>query len=127
MLAIEVTLATAPDSGAARPATFVFDEVDAGVGGRAAIEIGRRLADVARSSQVLVVTHLAQVAAFADRHLVVTKSTAEGVDVVTESDVRLVTGEDRVRELARMLSGQDDSEAARTHAAELLDLSGVGR
>lgn len=127
MLAIEVSLATAPDSGATRPGTFVFDEVDAGVGGRAAIEIGRRLADVARTSQVLVVTHLAQVAAFADRHLVVTKSSAGGVDVVTESDVRLVTGEDRVRELARMLSGQDDSAAARTHAAELLDLSAVGR
>ncbi|GCD21974.1 DNA repair protein RecN [Cellulomonas algicola] len=127
MLAIEVTLATAPDSGAARPGTFVFDEVDAGVGGRAAIEVGRRLADVARSAQVLVVTHLAQVAAFADRHLVVTKSTADGVDVVTESDVRLVTDEARVRELARMLSGQDDSEAARTHAAELLELSTVGR
>ncbi|WP_273651378.1 DNA repair protein RecN [Cellulomonas fimi] len=127
MLALEVTLATAPDSGATRPGTFVFDEVDAGVGGRAAIEVGRRLADVARTAQVLVVTHLAQVAAFADRHLVVTKSTADGVDVVTESDVRLVTDEARVRELARMLSGQDDSQAARTHAAELLELSSVGR
>ncbi|MEN0130021.1 MAG: DNA repair protein RecN [Brevundimonas sp.] len=127
MLALEVALATAPDSGAARPGTFVFDEVDAGVGGRSAIEVGRRLAALARDSQVLVVTHLAQVAAFADHHLVVTKSTAGGVDVVTESDVRSVTDEDRVRELARMLSGQDDSHAARTHAAELLAQSVVGR
>ncbi|KRD45474.1 DNA repair protein RecN [Cellulomonas sp. Root930] len=125
MLAIEVALATAP--GATRPGTFVFDEVDAGVGGRAAVEVGRRLSSLAQGSQVLVVTHLAQVAAFADRHLVVTKSTADGVDVVTESDVRLVTREDRVRELARMLSGQEDSHAARTHAAELLELSSVGR
>ncbi|WP_421733414.1 DNA repair protein RecN [Cellulomonas sp.] len=125
MLAIEVALATAP--GATRPGTFVFDEVDAGVGGRAAVEVGRRLSSLAQGSQVLVVTHLAQVAAFADRHLVVTKSTADGVDVVTESDVRLVTQDDRVRELARMLSGQEDSHAARTHAAELLELSSVGR
>ncbi|MDQ0374933.1 DNA repair protein RecN [Cellulomonas humilata] len=125
MLAIEVALATAP--GATRPGTFVFDEVDAGVGGRAAVEVGRRLSALAQGSQVLVVTHLAQVAAFADHHLVVTKSTADGVDVVTESDVRLVTRDERVRELARMLSGQEDSDAARTHAAELLELSSVGR
>jgi DNA repair protein RecN (Recombination protein N) len=127
MLAIEVALATSPGSGAHRPGTFVFDEVDAGVGGKAAVEVGRRLAALARDSQVLVVTHLAQVAAFADQHLVVTKSHANGVDVVTESDVRSVTGTDRVRELARMLSGQEDSEVARSHAAELLGLSGVGR
>lgn len=125
MLAIEVALATAP--GATRPGTFVFDEVDAGVGGRAAIEVGRRLSALAQGSQVLVVTHLAQVAAFADHHLVVTKSTADGVEVVTESDVALVTQDARVRELARMLSGQEDSDAARTHAAELLELSSVGR
>ena len=71
MLAIEVALATAPASSG--PATFVFDEVDAGVGGRAAVEVGRRLAELARQAQVVVVTHLAQVAAFADRHLVVTE------------------------------------------------------
>ncbi|WP_309135613.1 DNA repair protein RecN [Cellulomonas sp.] len=123
MLALEVALATA--EGSAAPGTFVFDEVDAGVGGRAATEIGRRLAQLATGTQVLVVTHLAQVAAFADRHLVVTKSTADGVDVVTESDVREVDGEERVRELARMLSGQD-SETARAHASELLARS-VGR
>ena len=127
MLAIEVTLATAPTSGASRPPTFVFDEVDAGVGGRAAVEVGRRLAVLARGSQVVVVTHLAQVAAFADRHLVVTKTRAEGGDVVTDSDVRAVEGPERVRELARMLSGQEDSEAARAHAAELLHQSSMGR
>ncbi|ADG74556.1 DNA repair protein RecN [Cellulomonas flavigena DSM 20109] len=126
MLALEVALATADGSGAALPGTFVFDEVDAGVGGRAATQVGERLARLARGTQVLVVTHLAQVAAFADRHLVVTKSVADGVDVVTESDVREVDGEDRVRELARMLSGQDGSDTARAHAAELLAQS-VGR
>lgn len=127
MLALEVALATAPGSGAARPPTFVFDEVDAGVGGRAAVEVGRRLAELARQAQVVVVTHLAQVAAFADRHLVVTKSAEGGADVVTASDVRHVEGEDRVAELARMLSGQEDSDAARQHAAELLERSVVGR
>jgi DNA repair protein RecN (Recombination protein N) len=127
MLAIEVALATAPDSRASRPPTFVFDEVDAGVGGRAAVEVGRRLAELGREAQVVVVTHLAQVAAFADRHLVVTKSRTDGVDVVTASDVRPVEDQDRVAELARMLSGQEDSETALQHAAELLDRSSVGR
>ncbi len=126
MLAIEVALATAEGSGAVRPATFVFDEVDAGVGGRAAVEVGRRLAQLATTAQVVVVTHLAQVAAFADRHLVVARQDASG-DAVTESDVVPVEGSERVRELARMLSGQEDSEAARTHAAELLEQSGTGR
>ncbi len=126
MLAIEVALATSPESGAHRPPTFVFDEVDAGVGGKAAVEVGRRLASLAADAQVLVVTHLAQVAAFADTHLVVTKGSAGGSDTVTESDVRAVSGADRVAELARMLSGQD-SEVARQHAAELLELSAVGR
>ncbi|MBT0995322.1 DNA repair protein RecN [Cellulomonas sp. DKR-3] len=125
MLALEVSLAQG--AGEDRPGTFVFDEVDAGVGGRAAVEVGRRLAALARDAQVVVVTHLAQVAAFADHHLVVSKSTQAGVDVVTASDVRSVTGDERVRELARMLSGQEESDAARTHAAELLELSGVGR
>lgn len=127
MLALEVALATSPDAGEDRPGTFVFDEVDAGVGGRAATEVGRRLASLARNAQVLVVTHLAQVAAFADRHLVVTKSRAGDGDVVTASDVREVVGEDRVRELARMLSGQEDSDTARAHAAELLEQGTVAR
>jgi len=125
MLAIEVALATAPGSGAIRPPTFVFDEVDAGVGGKAAVEVGRRLAELARQAQVVVVTHLPQVAAFADRHIVVEKS--GGTDVVTAADVRAVTGDDRVIELARMLSGQEDSATALQHAAELLERSVVGR
>ncbi|WP_341360694.1 DNA repair protein RecN [Georgenia sp. M64] len=125
MLAIEVALATAaPAADATDPRTFVFDEVDAGVGGRAAVEVGRRLALLARSSQVVVVTHLAQVAAFADRHLVVSKDTA-GAAVVTATDVSRVEGPDRVRELARMLSGQEDSETALRHAAELLERATV--
>lgn len=124
MLALEVSLAGTAGAGAA---TFVFDEVDAGVGGRAALEVGRRLAALAGTAQVLVVTHLAQVAAFADRHLVVTKSTSDGGDVVTASGVRTVEGPARVAELARMLSGQETSATALAHAAELLELADVGR
>ncbi|WAL68034.1 DNA repair protein RecN [Amycolatopsis cynarae] len=112
MLAIEVVLAHADTVQ-----TLVFDEVDAGVGGRAAVEIGRRLARLARSHQVLVVTHLPQVAAFADRHLVVDKGTAEGV---TRSDVRTLEPSERVRELARMLAGMEGTESGRAHAEELL-------
>ncbi|HEY0117357.1 MAG TPA: DNA repair protein RecN [Cellulomonas sp.] len=128
MLALEVALATAGADGAGddeRPSTFVFDEVDAGVGGRSAIEVGRRLAQLGRGGQVLVVTHLAQVAAFADTHLVVSKSAADGL--VTAADLTEVTGPDRVRELARMLAGQEDSASAQAHAAELLAMSGAGR
>lgn len=95
MLAIEVVLAHADTVQ-----TLVFDEVDAGVGGRAAVEIGRRLARLARTHQVLVVTHLPQVAAFADQHLVVDKGTSGGV---TRSGVKTLDQDDRVRELARML------------------------
>ena len=127
MLAVEVALATAEGTGASRPPTFVFDEVDAGVGGRAAIEVGRRLAELGRGAQVIVVTHLAQVAACADHHLVVTKSSVAGAEAVTDSDVREVTGDERLTELARMLSGHDDSETARSHAAELLEASGMAR
>jgi DNA repair protein RecN (Recombination protein N) len=112
MLAVEVVFA-----GADPVPTFVFDEVDAGVGGKAAVEIGRRLATLARTAQVVVVTHLPQVAAFADRHLVVTK-TDDGS--VTRSGVRTVDGEDRLRELSRMLAGLEDSALARGHAEELL-------
>jgi DNA repair protein RecN (Recombination protein N) len=112
MLAIEVVFA-----GAGGPPTLVFDEVDAGVGGRAAVEIGRRLARLARRHQVLVVTHLPQVAAFADRHLVVAKGTDGSV---TTSDVRVVEDTDRARELARMLAGLPDSDLGIAHAEELL-------
>jgi DNA repair protein RecN (Recombination protein N) len=113
MLAIEVVLA-----GTDPVPTMVFDEVDAGVGGRAAVEIGRRLARLARSHQVIVVTHLAQVAAFADRHLVVDKSIADEGSV-TRSDIRAIDGDQRITELARMLAG-DVTDVARQHAAELL-------
>ncbi|WP_432545998.1 DNA repair protein RecN [Kineococcus sp. SYSU DK004] len=114
MLALEVVLA-----GADPVPTMVFDEVDAGVGGRAAVEIGRRLARLARTTQVLVVTHLAQVAAFADAHLVVVK-TDDGS--VTESGVVALDHDGRVEELARMLSGRG-SGTARAHAEELLRAS----
>jgi len=121
MLAIEVVLAAVDPVP-----TFVFDEVDAGVGGRAAVEIGRRLAMLARHVQVLVVTHLPQVAAFADQHIRVTKTSVRGADGATatgftSSDVRLLDEAERVRELARMLAGQEDSESAQAHAQELLD------
>jgi DNA repair protein RecN (Recombination protein N) len=121
MLAIEVVLAAVDPVP-----TFVFDEVDAGVGGRAAVEIGRRLAMLARHVQVLVVTHLPQVAAFADQHITVTKTSVRGADGgtatgFTSSDVRLLNAAERVRELARMLAGQEDSESAQAHAQELLD------
>ncbi|MFI9507736.1 DNA repair protein RecN [Nocardia sp. NPDC052566] len=114
MLALEVVLASS-DHGA----TMVFDEVDAGVGGRAAVEIGRRLARLARTHQVIVVTHLPQVAAFADTHLVVDKSD-DGKGKVN-SGVRALTKDERVIELARMLAGLDDTETGRAHAEELLD------
>ncbi|HJE57911.1 MAG TPA: DNA repair protein RecN [Nocardiopsis listeri] len=112
MLAIEVVFA-----GSDPVPTFVFDEVDAGVGGKAAVEIGRRLARLAQRAQVIVVTHLPQVAAFADAHLVVEKST-EGL--VIESGVVLLDRAGRVRELSRMLAGLEDSELGRAHAEELL-------
>ncbi|MEV7043242.1 DNA repair protein RecN [Amycolatopsis sp. NPDC051061] len=111
MLAIEVVLAHADTVQ-----TLVFDEVDAGVGGRAAVEIGRRLARLARTHQVLVVTHLPQVAAFADQHLVVDKGHSGGV---TRSGVKNLKQTERVSELARMLAGMDN-ETGRAHAEELL-------
>jgi DNA repair protein RecN (Recombination protein N) len=117
MLAIEVVLA-----GSDPVPTFVFDEVDAGVGGASATEIGRRLARLARSSQVVVVTHLAQVAAFATNHLVVEKG---GDGAVTASSVRAVDGDERAAEMARLLSGHPDSDAALTHARELLESARV--
>ncbi|GAA3462247.1 DNA repair protein RecN [Saccharothrix longispora] len=112
MLALEVVL-----SHSDPVPTLVFDEVDAGVGGRAAVEVGRRLARLARSHQVIVVTHLPQVAAFADRHLVVDK-TADGI--LTRSGVRRLDESQRVVELARMLAGMDSTDTGRAHAEELL-------
>jgi DNA repair protein RecN (Recombination protein N) len=121
MLAIEVVFA-----GADPVPVMVFDEVDAGVGGQAAGEIGRRLARLARDHQVVVVTHLAQVAAFADTHLVVDKS-PDAQAGVTATDIRSVEGEDRVRELARMLSGLADSGTGKAHARELLAVAAEAR
>src|SRR5699024_3863836 len=97
--------------------TLVFDEVDAGVGGRAAVEIGRRLARLAQANQVLVVTHLPQVAAYADTHLHVAKDVT---DKSVTSGVMTLSNEERVEELARMLDGLDDTATARAQAAELL-------
>lgn len=129
MLAIEVTLATASTSGARGVPSMIFDEVDAGVGGQAAIEIGKRLARLAQTFQVIVVTHLPQVAAFADNQLVVSKGTSESTDpnggLVTQSGLTEVKDEARVSELARMLSGQVESVSAREHAQELLDLAAM--
>lgn len=114
MLAIEVVIAATDPVP-----TFVFDEVDAGIGGAAAIEVGRRLARLAETSQVIAVTHLAQVAAFASNHLTVVKAN-DGA--VTASSVRRLEGNEREEEMARLLSGLTDSDAALTHARELLSL-----
>ncbi|HVB42730.1 MAG TPA: DNA repair protein RecN [Streptosporangiaceae bacterium] len=119
MLGIEVVFA-----GADPVPTFVFDEVDAGVGGKAAVEIGRRLARLARLAQVIVVTHLPQVAAFADTHLVVEKN---GDGSVVSSGVTLLDDDGRVRELSRMLAGLEDSEFGRAHAGELLAAAAAER
>ena len=115
MLALEVILSESESAS-----TFIFDEVDAGVGGAAAIEVGRRLAGLAKNAQVIVVTHLAQVAAFADKHLTVVKSSSAGF---TASDVQDLSGDQRAAELARMLSGLQESDSAREHALELLALA----
>ena len=115
MLALEVVLA-----GTHPVPTFVFDEVDAGVGGKAAVEIGQRLALLARKAQVLVVTHLPQVAAFADHHVVVRKA---GDGSITTSGLTVLDDEGRVGELSRMLAGQEGSETAMAHAEELLEIA----
>lgn len=115
MLAIEVVIAANDPVP-----TFIFDEVDAGVGGAAAIEIGRRLAQLSRSAQVIVVTHLAQVAAFATNHLRVTK---DNDGYVSASSVEQLQGDDRVSEMARLLSGLPDSESGLAHARELIEMA----
>ena len=115
MLAIEVVLA-----GADPVPTVVFDEVDAGVGGSAAVEVGRRLARLGRTRQVLAVTHLPQVAAFADRHWLVEKSTSGGI---TASGVRQLNPDERIRELTRMLAGLSESSSGQAHAEELLEVA----
>ena len=118
MLAIEVVIA-----GTDTVPTLVFDEIDAGVGGASAIEIGRRLATLAQSAQVIVVTHLAQVAAFATNHLRIVKDTS---GEVTESTIAVLGPDERVDEMARLLSGTD-SENARAHAREMLESASAPR
>ncbi len=118
MLALEVSLA-----GTSPVPTFVFDEVDAGVGGAAAVEVGRRLAQLARTAQVLVVTHLPQVAAYADRHVLVQKASDGSV---TSSGLSVLDDAARERELSRMLAGMADSDTALAHARELLDVARGG-
>ena len=115
MLALEVVLAATSPVG-----TYIFDEVDAGVGGKAAVEVGRRLAALAKSAQVIVVTHLAQVAVWADTHLVINKDQSGSYSL---SSVIKVDGANRAREVARLLSGQEDSQTAQEHAAELLKMA----
>jgi len=125
LLATRLAIARASGAGGAElsgPQTLIFDEVDAGVGGHAAVSVGEALAELAAGRQVLVVTHLAQVAAFGDHQVVVAKQiVAEGAGDLTKASALLLDEEDRVVELARMLSGQPESAAARTHARELLD------
>lgn len=117
MLAIEVVIAASDPVP-----TFIFDEVDAGVGGASAIEVGRRLAALAQNAQVIVVTHLAQVAAFSTNHLSVVKGSDGSV---TASSVRRLDGDERVAEMARLLSGLPDSDTGLEHARELLELAGT--
>lgn len=112
MLAIEVVLAKTEQA-----LTFIFDEVDAGVGGASATEVGLRLAQLAKNAQVIVVTHLGQVAAFANHHLRVLKTVGEQF---TASDVVSLQGESRVEEVARMISGLSDSQNAQANARELI-------
>ena len=119
MLAIEVVIA-----GTDPVPTFIFDEVDAGVGGASAIEIGRRLARLAESAQVIVVTHLAQVAAFATNHLTVVK---DNDGAVTASSVRRLDGDERIAEMARLLSGLPDSDSGLAHARELVEMAAAKR
>lgn len=114
MLALEVVLAASNPVG-----TYIFDEVDAGVGGAAAIEVGRRLHELSKNAQVIVVTHLPQVAAWGDQHYVVEKSN-DGT--VVSSGVTSVQGEVRISEIARMLAGLQDSSSAKEHASELLNM-----
>jgi len=115
MLAIKTVL-----SGLGPAGTYVFDEVDAGIGGRVAEVVGRKLKDVAERQQVLCVTHLPQIAAFADQHLAVRKQVTRGR---TQTDVDALSQDDRIEEVARMLGGETVTQAARAHAREMLKQS----
>jgi DNA repair protein RecN (Recombination protein N) len=116
MLGLEVVIAESHPVG-----TYIFDEVDAGVGGKAAIEVGKRLHALAQNAQVIVVTHLPQVAAWADTHFVVRKSSDGSV---VQSGVSKLAQSERVEGIARMLAGLEESSSAREHAAELLAMRG---
>ena len=111
-LAIEVVIAMNEEIG-----TYIFDEVDAGVGGKAAIEVGRRLKALSKVAQVVVVTHLPQVAAWGDTHFVVSKNESGSVSL---SQIRKIEDDERIEEIARMLAGHEDSISARKHAEELI-------
>ena len=115
MLALELVLADP-----ANTSTFIFDEVDSGVGGATATEIGKRLSQLAKHAQVIVVTHLPQVAVFADNHLRVVKSSGEEF---VSTDVTVLDGDGQVNEITRMLSGLDDSATGQAHAKEMLELA----
>src|SRR5699024_9807101 len=123
MLALEVALSSSRDDRDAAP-VFVFDEIDAGIGGRAALAVGQRLARLARHAQVIVVTHLPQVAAHAGTDLQIVKSSRDGR---TSSTVETLDRGSRIRELARMLAGDDGSDLALAHAEELLDDARAGQ
>jgi DNA repair protein RecN (Recombination protein N) len=114
MLALEVVVAATSPKG-----TYLFDEVDAGIGGKAALEVGKRLKKLAQHAQIIVVTHLPQVAIWADNHLRVVKDSSGSI---TESSISKVVEAEREVEIARMLSGLEESEHAQEHARELLDL-----
>ena len=129
MLALEVAIASLTDtSDGGTPPVFVFDEIDAGIGGRAARAVGERLSRLAESAQVIVVTHLPQVASWASCHVRIVKEThSDGGEDRTVSRIEPLEGEARVRELARMLAGDAESDAALEHAAELLATSTEAR
>ena len=119
MLALKTILARLD-----RVPTLVFDEVDAGIGGRVGLQVGDTLRGVAQHHQVFAITHLPQIAARAHHHIVVTKGAREGV---TAADVRVADADARVSEIARMLGGDPESDISRAHAAELLGKGGQGR
>jgi DNA repair protein RecN (Recombination protein N) len=127
MLALKASVeASAVDSGSRRKKdkaqkTLVFDEVDTGIGGRAAEAVGRKLKSLARSNQVLCVTHLPQIATFGDHHYVIEKKESGGR---TRTSVRAVTGEERTEEVARMLSGAKLTETSRKHAEQMIKANG---
>jgi DNA repair protein RecN (Recombination protein N) len=123
MLALKASVAKANSSASARRAqrTLVFDEIDTGIGGSAAESVGKKLKSLSRSSQVLCVTHLPQIATFADHHYLLEKKTSAGR---TRTTVRVITGEERTEEVARMLSGAKLTDTSRKHAEQMIKANG---